>query len=58
MTKTLVLVSFAAACMLGLQGCSGGEVSYDQQKAKADALQKVADAHKDEAPNREDRGRQ
>ena len=49
----LVLVTITAL----LQGCSAGEVSYDEQKAKKDALQKVADDHKSEDPNHEDRGR-
>ena len=54
MAKILV-VSLFAVCMFVMQGCSG-DVTPEMQKAKKDALQKVADDHKDEVPNREDRG--
>jgi len=37
-----------------IQGCSAGEVTADQQKAKKAALQKFEDTHKD--PNFKERG--
>ena len=49
--KRVILALFATACVLSAIGCGTGEVSADEQKAKKDALQKVADDHKD--PNRE-----
>jgi hypothetical protein len=50
-----VVACLLAISMFALQGCSG-EVTPEMQKAKKDALQKVADDHKNEVPNREDRG--
>jgi len=46
----LVVIVLGACC---LHGCSGATVTSDQQKAKAKALQDVADEHPD--PNREQR---
>jgi len=54
--KRISLLLFVVAAAL-MQGCSAGEVTVDQQKAKKAALQKVADDHKNEDPNHEDRGR-
>lgn len=51
--KAFFLFTLLAAGMC-LQACASDTVSYQQQKDKADALQKVADSEKD--PNRENRG--
>jgi hypothetical protein len=45
------LVSLLLVGMFVLHGCGSGEITVDQQKAKKDALQKVADENPD--PNRE-----
>ena len=45
----IALVLFV--CALALQACSGGEITYQQQRDKKAALQKVADEDKD--PNRQ-----
>jgi hypothetical protein len=44
-----------AVCVMAMSGCTG-DVTPAMQKAKKDALQKVADDHKNEDPNRENRG--
>lgn len=51
--KKALLVAVLAVCALVLQACSGGDITYQQQRDKKAALQRVADAHKD--PNRQER---
>ena len=51
--KRLVLALLATSFAFSAIGCSAGEVSADQQKAKKDSLEKFANDHKD--PNREER---
>jgi hypothetical protein len=49
--KSLLAVIFSAGCALALQGCTGGEITAQQQRDKKAELQRVADEHPD--PNRQ-----
>jgi len=49
--KKALFMAVLAVCMLALQACSSDVITAAQQKAKKDALQKVADSEKD--PNRQ-----
>jgi len=49
----ILLALLIVASMLMAAGCNMGDVTPEQQKAKKDALQKVADENPD--PNREKR---
>ncbi len=47
--KRTVIFCLSIACFVALQGCNSGEISFEQQKSKKDALEKVA--KKVEGPN-------
>jgi len=56
MVKALAICA-AIFAALALQGCGAGQITSQQQKDKADAIQKYVEAHKNEGPPREERPR-